>query len=117
MLLAPIIPGISDTEIGPIRDASARVEGGVGYMLFRLPREIKDLIAEWLEWYFTDRARQPLSSIRQTYVGVLYRSARGERRPRKGPYADLICQRVNKAKRPLGLRRDLGEFVLDYTKF
>ncbi len=49
VMVAPIIPGLTDHEIEPIleaaRDAGAR---DAGYVLLRLPLEIKDLFREWL---------------------------------------------------------------------
>ena len=57
VMVAPIIPGLTDHEIEPIleaaRDAGAR---DAGYVLLRLPIEIKDLFREWLREEFPDRA-------------------------------------------------------------
>jgi DNA repair photolyase len=118
VLVAPIIPAINDHEIEVILEASVKAGAkGAGYVLLRLPREIKELFAEWLEQHFPDRARRVLSLIRQTRGGTLYRAAWGERQRGVGPYADLIAQRFAKTKRRLGLDQKVRGDGLDCASF
>ena len=102
VLVAPIIPGINDHEIEAVlrsaKDAGAR---GAGWVLLRLPHEIKDLMAEWLEAHFPDRAERVMSLVRQTRGGKLYQSRWRERQRGRGPIADLIDQRFRIAKTKL----------------
>ena len=59
VMVAPIIPGLTDHEIEPILEA-AREAGArdAGYVLLRLPLEIKDLFREWLSEEFPEPRRQ-----------------------------------------------------------
>ena len=118
VLVAPIIPAINDHEIEPILQACAEAGAlGAGYVLLRLPLEIKALFQDWLEQHFPDRARRVLSLVRQTRGGQLYRSAFGERQRGTGAYADLIAQRFKKAKRRFGLDQKVRERDFDLSLF
>jgi DNA repair photolyase len=118
VLAAPIIPAINDHEIEPILEIAAEAGAlGAGYVLLRLPLEIKELFAEWLDLNFPDRARRVLSLVRQTRGGALYRAAWGERQRGTGPFADLIAQRFAKAKRRLGLDQKVRGSTLDCGSF
>jgi len=56
VLTAPVIPAINDAELESLLDAAARAGARhAGYVLLRLPLEIKTLFAEWLEAHFPDR--------------------------------------------------------------
>src|SRR6202011_216118 len=64
-LVAPVIPAIHDAEIERILEAVA--ETGVrhaGYVLLRLPLELKDLFRQWLIENFPDRYRHVINFIR-----------------------------------------------------
>lgn len=118
VLVAPIIPAINDHEIESILEASAAAgASGAGYVLLRLPLEIKELFAEWLEQHFPDRADRVLSLVRQTRRGALYQAGWRERQRGVGPYADLIAQRVAKTKRRLGLNQKVRGESLDHASF
>src|SRR5580692_878769 len=72
-MVAPVIPAINDAEIERILDAVA--ETGVrnaGYVLLRLPLEIRDLFSEWLKENFPDRYRHVINLIRETHGGKDY---------------------------------------------
>ncbi len=113
--LSPLIPGLNDHEIE--RVAKAVSEAGarqLDWILVRLPHEVKDLFAAWLETRLPERAARVLSLIRQCREGRLNDPRFGHRMRGSGPYADLLGQRVEKARRrfgldrpPLPLRRDL----------
>ena len=64
-----------------------------------------------------ERQVRVLSLVRQTRGGALYRSSWGERQRGTGPYADLIAQRVKKAKRRLGLDEAVRADWLDCGQF
>lgn len=94
VLVAPIIPAINDHEMEEI--AALCVEKGAssaGYVMLRLPLEIKDLMWEWLIAHFPDRAERVFSLIRQTRGGALYQAEFGTRMRGVGPYADMIAKR------------------------
>jgi DNA repair photolyase len=116
VLVAPIIPAVNDPEIEAIlaRAAAAGAESA-GWVLLRLPLEIKDLVEEWLRAHFPDRAERVLSLVRQTRGGALYQTQWGKRLSGEGPYAQMIAQRFRIACQHLGLvRKTTG---LDTTRF
>jgi len=102
-LVAPVIPAINDAEIERILEAIA--ETGVrhaGYVLLRLPLEIKDLFREWLMENFPDRYRHVINVIRQTRGGKDYDSTWGKRMTGSGPIAWMIGRRFEVACERLG---------------
>ncbi|HIC59520.1 MAG TPA: radical SAM protein, partial [Rhodospirillales bacterium] len=72
VLASPMIPAINDNELEAILEASAEI-GAVqaGYLLLRLPFELKQLFRDWLRVHFPDRENRVLSLIRQCRQGGL----------------------------------------------
>jgi len=103
-MAAPIIPGLTDHEIEAIADAAA-AHGArrLGYVLLRMPLEIKDLFREWLETEVPDRAKRVISLMRDMHNGKDYDSKWFERARGHGPFAQLIEERVKKARARFGL--------------
>jgi DNA repair photolyase len=66
VLVAPVIPAITDHEMEGIlkasRDAGAT---SAGYVLLRLPHEVKILFREWLAAHYPERAQHVMSLINQ----------------------------------------------------
>ncbi|MDI3259214.1 MAG: PA0069 family radical SAM protein [Sinobacteraceae bacterium] len=103
VMVAPVIPMITDRELEAILEAA--YEHGArsaGYVLLRLPHELKDIWREWLGIHFPDRAEHVMSLIRQMRGGKDYDSAFGTRMRGEGPFAQLIAQRFAKTARRLG---------------
>jgi DNA repair photolyase len=103
-LVAPVIPAINDVEIERILDAVAAT--GVrhaGYVLLRLPLEVRDLFREWLMANFPDRHRHVFKLIRDMRGGKDYDSTFGTRMTGKGPIAWMIGRRFEVACERLGL--------------
>jgi len=116
VLDAPIIPALNDHEIEAILAAAAAAgAGAAGYVLLRLPLEIKDLFAGWLVAHYPDRAKRVLGLVRQTRGGKLYQTEWGKRQTGTGAYAKQIAHRFDLACR----RHDLqhGHPPLDETRF
>ena len=103
VLVAPVIPGLTDQEIERVlraaRDAGAR---DAGYVLLRLPLEIAGLFHEWLDAQYPLRADKVRSLVRQTAGGRDYQSGFGTRMRGTGPVADLISHRFERCRRRLG---------------
>lgn len=116
VLASPMIPALNDAELERIlevcADAGAR---SAGYILLRLPLELKDLFREWLETHYPDKASHVLNLLRETREGQLYRSEFGERMRGSGPYADLLEKRFRVAAKKHGLDQPLAP--LDTTQF
>jgi DNA repair photolyase len=106
VLVAPIIPAINDMEIERILDAAAAAgASSAGYVLLRLPLEIKDLFDEWLQAHYPQRALRVMALVRDTRGGKAYDSRFGTRMKGEGPYAEMIQRRFALASRRLDLER------------
>ncbi len=115
VMAAPMIPGLNDAELERILEASSRAGARhAGYILLRLPHELKTIFASWLEAHFPDRASRVLEMIRATRGGALNDSKFGQRFSGTGPYADMLARRFSRAAKQLGLQ-DRGE--LECTRF
>jgi DNA repair photolyase len=104
VMVAPIIPAITDHEMEAILEAAAA--GGArwaGYTIVRLPYEIKDLFRDWLTEHFPDRAAHVMSLIRDMRGGRDYDAKFGERMRGTGPIAELLRNRFKMACKRLGL--------------
>jgi DNA repair photolyase len=106
VMVAPIIPALNESEIERILDAAAAAGvGEAGYVLLRLPLEVRDLFKEFLEREYPDRAKHVMSVIRSMRGGKDYDSSWGSRMKGEGPYAWQIGRRFEMACRRLGLNR------------
>lgn len=119
VLAAPMIPAVNDAELETILEGAAAAGAtSAGYVLLRLPLEIKQLFEDWLARHMPDRAARVLSLIRQTRGGAMYDSRFGVRQKGTGAYAELLAQRFAVASRRLGLeRRGGGVGALDCAQF
>jgi len=115
VLAAPMIPGLNDAEMESILQAAAKAGARyAGYILLRLPHELKTIFVTWLQEHFPDRASRVLELIRQTRAGALSDAKFGRRFTGTGVYADLLARRFDRAARQWGLL-DQGE--LDGSRF
>jgi DNA repair photolyase len=116
VMFAPVIPGLNDHELeGVLQRAAEAGAASAGYVVLRLPREIKDLFAEWLAARRPDRAERVMSLVRQMRGGKDYDAEWGKRMKGQGPIAEMIGQRFKIARRRHGLDRILPP--LDVTQF
>ena len=116
VMFAPVIPGLNDHELEAVLERSAQAGAlSAGYVALRLPREIKDLFAEWLVAKRPDRAERVMSLVRQMRGGKDYDAEWGKRMKGEGPIAEMIGQRFKFARRRHGLDRILPP--LDVTQF
>jgi DNA repair photolyase len=93
VLIAPVIPGLTEHEIPAIlaaaKEAGARHAGRV---MLRLPFGVKDLFDKWLERHAPLKRRKVLGRIREIRGGRLNDPAFGSRMSGEGPIADQIHQ-------------------------
>ena len=117
VMFAPVIPALNDEELenvlGAAKDAGAQ---SAGYVLLRLPLEIKDLFREWLETNFPDRSKHVMSLVRQMRGGKDYDSTWHTRMRGTGPYAELIARRFHMAVKRMGFNRESHPLVLNKFK-
>jgi DNA repair photolyase len=114
-MVAPVIPAINDAEIERILDRAAAV--GVkqaGYVLLRLPLEVRDLFREWLMTNFPDRYRHVFKLIRDMRGGKDYDSSWGDRMTGSGPVAWMIGRRFEAACEKLGLNKTRNPLTTEH---
>jgi DNA repair photolyase len=105
-MVAPIIPAVNDSEIEAIlKSASVAGVREAGYVLLRLPLEVREIFKEWLASEMPDRAAKVMSLIRQTRQGKDNDATFGRRMTGSGPYAWSIGRRFEMACQRLGLNR------------
>lgn len=117
VMSAPVIPVLTDAELEVIltaaRDAGAT---SAGYVILRLPYEIKDLFKQWLVVHAPLAAEHVMARIHDIRAGKDNDARFGTRMRGQGIYADLIRHRFQLACRRLGLAyRD--RLRLDTTRF
>jgi DNA repair photolyase len=104
VMVAPVIPALNDAEMERILEA-AQAAGvkEAGYVLLRLPLEVRDLFREWLTENYPDRAAHVFKLIRDMRGGRDYDSTWGQRMKGAGPYAWMIGRRFEMACEKLGM--------------
>ncbi len=105
VMVAPVIPAVNDAEIETIltrAHAAGAREGG--YIVLRLPLELRDMFREWLQVHFPDRLKRSVSLVQSMRGGKDYEAEWGRRMAGSGPYAWMIGRRFEMAARRLGLR-------------
>ena len=115
LLFAPVIPYLNDGEMETIL-GEARKAGchSAGYLLLRLPLEIKDLFQEWLAAHYPLKAKRVMNRVRDTREGALYDARFGSRMTGTGEYAELLGKRFRVACRQLGYEEPA---TLDESRF
>src|SRR5437867_1617343 len=115
VMVAPIIPAINDAEIERILDAASAVGAqGAGYVLLRLPLEVRDLFREWLMTNFPDRHRHVFNLIRDMRGGKDYDPEFGKRMTGTGPIAWMLGGRFAAACEKLGLNKTRVQRPIDH---
>lgn len=104
VMLAPVIPGLTDHEIEPIlRAAQAAGAVAASYIALRLPREVSGLFQDWLAVHVPERASKIIGRVRDMHGGQDYDAAFGTRMRGTGIWADLMARRFAVAVARLGL--------------
>ncbi|MEX0652929.1 MAG: PA0069 family radical SAM protein [Phycisphaeraceae bacterium] len=104
VMTAPIIPGLNDREIPQLLAAAAEAGAtSAGYVLLRLPHQIKGLFLDWLKRHYPGRAGKVESFIRQARGSELYDATHGTRMRGEGPMAEQIGEVFRLFRRRHGL--------------
>jgi DNA repair photolyase len=91
VLVAPVIPGLTDHEIISIVSGAARAGARyAGYVVLRLPHGVAELFQEWLQRHFPDRKNKVLSHIRDVRGGKLNESQFGARMRGEGVFSKQV---------------------------
>jgi DNA repair photolyase len=96
LLMAPIIPGLNESEIPAVLAASKDAGAtGAGYILLRLPLTVAPVFWEWLERTYPDRFQRVQNRIRAVRDGKFNDPRFGTRMSGTGEFArriaDLFC--------------------------
>jgi len=114
--VSPIIPFINEPEIERILEAAAGAGATSAFgIVVRLPWEVNPIFQRWLDQHFPDRAARVMARIREMRGGRDYDASFDTRMRGEGIWAELIAQRLAKAKRRFGLDRE--RHVLDVSQF
>ncbi|MEJ2311773.1 MAG: PA0069 family radical SAM protein [Gemmatimonadales bacterium] len=107
VMVAPIIPGLTDHEMPDILAAAA--EAGAtraGFIMLRLPWTVAPLFEAWMERHFPERKEKVLNRLRDLSDGKLYQAQFGRRQRGEGPFAEQLQQMFGIACNRLGLSRN-----------
>ena len=104
VLVAPIIPAINDHEIEAILKASyAAGARDAGYVLLRLPHDLKELMRDWLAEHYPDKLNHVFALLQEARGGKDYDSGWGVRQTGVGPYAWMLGRRFETTTARLGM--------------
>jgi DNA repair photolyase len=107
VMVAPIIPGLTDEEMPAIlqaaRDAGAQ---WAGYVILRLPHAVAPLVDDWLARHYPDRRDKVMNRVKSMRGGKMYDSRWGVRATGAGEFADQIGNLFRIARRKAGYRED-----------
>jgi DNA repair photolyase len=118
VLVAPVIPFLTDDQIEPVLEAAwAHGARRAGYVLMRLPWEVKDLFREWLEQNYPLKARHVMSRVHAMRGGRDNDPNFGSRMRGEGELARLLAQRFRIACERLGYNSGARNRELDTTRF
>jgi DNA repair photolyase len=104
VLMAPVVPGLTDHEMPALLSAAA--EAGAryaGYVTLRLPYAVAPLFAEWLGRHFPDKKEKVLNRIRNIRGGRLNDPEFGSRMRGEGLFADQMEALFEVARRKAGI--------------
>jgi DNA repair photolyase len=107
VMVAPVIPGLTDSEMPAILAASREAGAtSAGYVLLKLPTTVKDVFTDWLRRAYPERTDRIESLIRSTRAGKLNDSHFGRRQVGTGHIAELIADTFALWTKRLGLDGD-----------
>lgn len=106
VMVAPVVPGLTDHEIPAILRAVA--DAGASWaskVLLRLPHGTKEIFERWLEEHYPDRRAKVMNRVRATRGGRLYDSRYHTRQRGTGFHADHIDELFDLSLRRARLAR------------
>lgn len=104
VMVAPIIPGITDHEVPAILEACGKAGAQfAGYVVLRLPWAVAPLFERWLDEHFPARKEKVLGRIRSMRGDKLYDSRWSKRQEGEGIFAEQIGAMFEVARRRAGI--------------
>ena len=106
VMVAPIIPGLTDHEVPKILEAAAEAGAhGASYVILRLPHAVKQIFSDWLDRHEPLKKERVLSRIRDIRDGKLNVSEWGSRMKGEGIFAEQIHDMFAVAAKRVGLNQ------------
>ncbi|AOS44133.1 Radical SAM superfamily protein [Lacunisphaera limnophila] len=116
VMVAPVIPGLTEHEIPAILDAVAAAGARrAAYILLRLPHTVKDVFLAWLDTHAPAKKDRVLARLRDLHGGQLYDATFGTRLRGTGIFAEQTEQLFTVSARRAGLNR--ADFNLSTAAF
>lgn len=104
VMVAPVIPFLTDDSVERVLEAAASSGAqSAGYVLLRLPYEIRGLFEAWLDTHFPLKAAHVMQRVRDMRGGRANDPEFGSRMRGQGELAALLARRFESACRKLGL--------------
>jgi DNA repair photolyase len=104
VMVAPVIPGLTDAALEPILAAAADAGAvAASFITLRLPLEVSALFQDWLAENEPGRAAKVMGRVRDLHGGRDYDPEWGKRMRGQGVWADLVARRFQVAAARLGL--------------
>jgi DNA repair photolyase len=117
VLVAPVIPFLTDHQLEPVLEAAwEHGARSAGYVLLRLPWEVKDLFKDWLERHYPLKAKHVMSRVHDMRGGRDNDPYFGSRMVGSGLLAELLEKRFDIACKRIGFNTESGR-DLDTTLF
>jgi DNA repair photolyase len=116
VMVAPIIPGLTDHEMPAILAAAA--EAGAkraGYVVMRLPYAVKDIFLQWLDDHAPTKKARIVDRVREIRGGKLNVSEWGARLKGEGIFAEQLRELFLVCARRAGLNQE--RFTLSTAHF
>jgi DNA repair photolyase len=114
VMVAPVIPGLTDHEMPAILEAAAEAGARTaGYVPVRLPFAVKELFERWLERHLPDRREKVLNRIRALRGGKLNDSNFMSRMRGEGVFAEQIKRMFEMGMKRAGIRNDFPHLRTD----
>ena len=111
VLLAPVVPGLTDREIPSILEACREAGAhGAGYVLLRLPLAVLPIFEDWLARERPLEKDRVTALIRSTRDGRMNDSTWGRRMSGQGEYAKQIAETFRVFARKFELDGDLPKY-------
>lgn len=116
VMVAPVIPVLTDPELEAILDTAAAAGAGAAtWILLRLPLEVAPLFRDWLARHVPLKANHVMNRLRDMRGGADYDAEWGKRMRGEGPFAELLARRFKLAAKRLALDKPLP--ALDLSQF
>ncbi len=114
VMVAPVVPGLTDHEMEPILEAAAAAGAkGASWIMLRLPLEVAPLFRDWVAARQGGRAGKIMARVRESRGGKDYDAEWGKRMRGEGIWSELIAQRFRLAVARYGLATELPALRCD----